>query len=92
MASDRRDQGAPSRGVSRRELRSPHRRSKPWTPLGPGRRVLRHRVIGRGQQNGRGFRDVPAPGWFGFVKMLVFVGILMLGFLYIWNKRGLEWE
>jgi len=49
-------------------------------------------VIGRGQQNGRGFRDVPAPGWFGFVKMLVFVGILMLGFLYIWNKRGLEWE
>jgi NADH:ubiquinone oxidoreductase subunit 3 (subunit A) len=24
--------------------------------------------------------------------MLVFLGILMLGFLYIWQKRGLEWE
>ena len=31
-------------------------------------------------------------GWFGFVEMLVFLGILMLGFLYIWKKRGLEWE
>ena len=31
-------------------------------------------------------------GWFGFVEMLVFLGILMLGFLYIWRKRGLEWE
>jgi NADH-quinone oxidoreductase subunit A len=31
-------------------------------------------------------------GWFGFVEMLVFLGILMLGFLYIWKKRGFEWE
>lgn len=31
-------------------------------------------------------------GWFGFVEMLVFLGILMLGFLYIWAKGGLEWE
>ena len=31
-------------------------------------------------------------GWFGFVEMIVFLGILMLGFLYIWKKRGLEWE
>ena len=31
-------------------------------------------------------------GWFGFMEMLVFLGILMLGFLYIWKKRGLEWE
>ncbi len=31
-------------------------------------------------------------GWFGFVEMAVFLGILMLGFLYIWKKRGLEWE
>jgi NADH-quinone oxidoreductase subunit A len=31
-------------------------------------------------------------GWFGFGEMLVFLGILMLGFLYIWKKRGLEWE
>jgi NADH-quinone oxidoreductase subunit A len=31
-------------------------------------------------------------GWFGFGEMMVFLGILMLGFLYIWKKRGLEWE
>jgi NADH-quinone oxidoreductase subunit A len=31
-------------------------------------------------------------GWFGFAEMLVFLGILMLGFVYIWQKRGLEWE
>jgi NADH-quinone oxidoreductase subunit A len=31
-------------------------------------------------------------GWFGFVEMMVFLGILMLGFLYIWGKGGLEWE
>ncbi len=31
-------------------------------------------------------------GWFGFVEMIVFLGILMLGYLYIWRKGGLEWE
>ena len=31
-------------------------------------------------------------GWFGFGEMMVFLGILMLGFLYIWQKRGLVWE
>ena len=31
-------------------------------------------------------------GWFGFIEMLIFLGILMLGFLYIWKKGGLEWE
>ena len=31
-------------------------------------------------------------GWFGFAEMLVFLAILMLGFLYIWKKGGLEWE
>src|SRR5512144_1500356 len=31
-------------------------------------------------------------GWFGFAEMLVFLGILMLGFFYIWQKGGLEWE
>ena len=30
-------------------------------------------------------------GWFGFVEMIVFLAILMLGFLYIWRKGGLEW-
>ena len=31
-------------------------------------------------------------GWFGFLEMLVFLGILMLGFLYIWRKGGLAWD
>ena len=31
-------------------------------------------------------------GWFGFVEMMVFLGILMLGFVYIWKKKGLQWE
>ena len=31
-------------------------------------------------------------GVFGFVEMLVFLGILMLGLLYIWRKGGLAWE
>jgi len=31
-------------------------------------------------------------GWFGFVEMLVFLSVLMLGFAYIWRKGGLEWE
>ena len=29
---------------------------------------------------------------FGFVEMLIYIGILMLGFLYIWKKGGLEWD
>ena len=31
-------------------------------------------------------------GWFGFLEMVVFLGILMLGFVYIWKKKGLQWE
>jgi NADH-quinone oxidoreductase subunit A len=31
-------------------------------------------------------------GWFGFVEMMIFLAILMVGFLYIWRKGGLEWE
>src|SRR6266536_3324320 len=31
-------------------------------------------------------------GWFGYSVMLVFLGVLMLGFLYVGQKRGLEWE
>ncbi len=28
----------------------------------------------------------------GFVEMLVFIGILMLGYLYLWKKGALEWD
>jgi NADH-quinone oxidoreductase subunit A len=31
-------------------------------------------------------------GLFGFVEMMVFLGFLMLGFVYLWLKGGFEWE
>jgi NADH-quinone oxidoreductase subunit A len=35
------------------------------------------------------FREL---GLFGFVEMFVFLGILMIGFLYIWKKGALKWD
>ncbi|MGH2651647.1 MAG: NADH-quinone oxidoreductase subunit A [Actinomycetota bacterium] len=32
------------------------------------------------------------PRIFGFLEMVVYLGILMLGLLYIWRKGGLEWD
>lgn len=31
-------------------------------------------------------------GMFGFVSMLVFLGILTIGFIYEWKKGALDWE
>jgi NADH-quinone oxidoreductase subunit A len=31
-------------------------------------------------------------GLYGFLTMLVYLGILMLGLLYVWRKGGLAWE
>lgn len=31
-------------------------------------------------------------GLFGFIAMLVFLGILVVGFVYEWMKGALEWE
>jgi NADH-quinone oxidoreductase subunit A len=31
-------------------------------------------------------------GWFGFFAMVVFLGILVIGFIYEWFKGALEWE
>ena len=31
-------------------------------------------------------------GWFGFVEMLVFIGIISVGLVYVWGKGALEWE
>jgi NADH-quinone oxidoreductase subunit A len=31
-------------------------------------------------------------GLFGFVSMMVFLGILVVGFVYEWMKGALEWE
>jgi NADH-quinone oxidoreductase subunit A len=31
-------------------------------------------------------------GLFGFLAMMVFLGILVVGFIYEWMKGALEWE
>ena len=31
-------------------------------------------------------------GMFGFLAMMVFLGILVVGFIYEWKKGALEWE
>ncbi len=31
-------------------------------------------------------------GWFGYIAMLIFLGILVVGFIYEWKKGALEWE
>ena len=31
-------------------------------------------------------------GIFGFVSMMIFLGILVVGFIYEWKKGALEWE
>jgi len=30
--------------------------------------------------------------WFGLIEMLVFMGLLLLGYVYILKKRALEWD
>jgi NADH-quinone oxidoreductase subunit A len=31
-------------------------------------------------------------GWFGMIAMMIFLGILVVGFIYEWKKGALEWE
>jgi NADH-quinone oxidoreductase subunit A len=31
-------------------------------------------------------------GWYGFTVMSIFLGILVVGFIYEWQKGALEWE
>ena len=31
-------------------------------------------------------------GLFGFFEMIVFLGILLLGYIYVWKKGALDWE
>ena len=30
-------------------------------------------------------------GWFGFIEMMVFLAILIVGYIWIWKKGALEW-
>lgn len=31
-------------------------------------------------------------GWFGFAGMMMFLGLLVIGFIYEWKRGALEWE
>lgn len=31
-------------------------------------------------------------GWFGFISMMIFLGLLLIGFIYEWKRGALEWE
>lgn len=31
-------------------------------------------------------------GWYGFWAMMIFLGLLVVGFIYEWKKGALEWE
>ena len=31
-------------------------------------------------------------GWFGFWSMAMFIGLLLIGFIYEWKKGALDWE
>ena len=31
-------------------------------------------------------------GLFMFVEMMIFLGILLLGYIYVWRNGGLEWD
>ena len=35
---------------------------------------------------------LPDIGMFGFVAMMIFLAILVVGFIYEWKKGALEWE
>jgi NADH-quinone oxidoreductase subunit A len=31
-------------------------------------------------------------GWYGFWSMMIFLGVLTIGFIYEWKKGALEWD
>ena len=36
--------------------------------------------------------DFKLLGWFGFTEMVMFIVLLMIGFIYAWKKGALEWH
>jgi NADH-quinone oxidoreductase subunit A len=34
------------------------------------------------------FREL---GWFGLAEMVIFIGILVVGLVYAWKKKALNW-
>ena len=50
--------------------------------------VIKHCMAVRDVAEDRG----DPPGSFGVVAMGIFLGILVIGFIYEWKKGALEWE
>jgi len=42
------------------------------------------------------FRDLMkatgAAHWYGFVEMMIYIGILLVGYFYLWKKGALDWH
>jgi len=38
------------------------------------------------------FRELKVLGSFAFIEMIVFIIILLIGFVYVWKRKALEWE
>jgi NADH-quinone oxidoreductase subunit A len=42
------------------------------------------------------FKDMvkasPSIGMYGFLEMLLYIGILLVGYLYLWKKGALDWH
>ena len=36
--------------------------------------------------------DFRVLGWFGFIEMILFIILLVIGFVYAWKKGALEWH
>ncbi len=41
------------------------------------------------------FKDLArnkATHWFGFIEMMIYVAILLVGYIYLWRKGALDWH
>ena len=38
------------------------------------------------------FREMKSLGHFIFIEMVVFIAVLLVGFIYIWKRKAFEWE
>jgi len=41
------------------------------------------------------FKDLArnaATHWFGFIEMMIYVAILLVGYIYLWKKGALDWH
>jgi len=41
------------------------------------------------------FKDLardPGTHWFGFIEMMFYIAILLVGYIYLWKKGALDWH